>query len=122
MKTKLLLTLILCLTCLAAMAQEKNKQKDYKWGVGMQISNPTKEVKVMWFDDGNESYDVYNIKDKSFSLGILGKYTFNNGFGIHLKTGITKIDIIKTGDYWNFSDKNSFIGCRFDNRYCRRRC
>jgi len=79
--------------------------KDYKWGVGVQVSNPTKEVKVMWFDDGNESYDMYNTKDKSFSLGLSGKYTFNNGLGIHLKAEITKIDIIRTGDYWSFSEK-----------------
>lgn len=66
-------------------------------GFTIQISNPSRdEINIGWFNTGNESIDNFNLKQKSFSFGLLTNYDLNNETRIRFRFGVTR----------NFTEEN----------------
>jgi len=74
-------------------SQEKNI------GLTLQLSNPINDVQAGWFNIDGESFDGYNVKDKSFSTGLTLQYYLSDQTQLRLRTGVTKINITEYGSY-----------------------
>jgi len=89
MKTKSLLTLIICLACLAATAQEKTKI--HKWQLGIQANSVEKLPSIDGILDGH--FLIGHQKDKSYSFGLYGIYSLNESMDFRLRFSYTKRNI-----------------------------
>lgn len=75
-------------------SQESPTEKEYKWGVGIQINTIDK------FSQYENSFEGFNTNtsqgkwtNKSFSLGLIGSYNLNENAFLRFRTGITNISI-----------------------------
>lgn len=76
----------LTITYLTGYTQSK------KLGLTAQISNSIRDTQVGWFDIDNESFDNYNVIDKSYAAGLLGSYKIKES-NIRLRINHTRINI-----------------------------
>jgi hypothetical protein len=84
------ITLIFCVLLVFdfAIAQDK------KFGVTFQLSSPSKDdVKLGWYTIDTESIDGYNLKHKSYAMGVLFNYNIKDEAVIRLRLGMSKIYI-----------------------------
>lgn len=74
----------------------------------MQISTPPKDdISIGWFNIDGESIDGYNLKHKSYSIGLLGHYNLNESTSLRLRFGYSRIDILE----YSYQD---ILGVNFD--------
>lgn len=97
---KLIITAyFLIITYLTGFAQNK------KIGLTAQVSNPIRDTQVGWFDIDNESFDNYNVKDKSYALGLFGSYKVKESI-VRLRFNYTKINIEEYHDLYQTGTKD----------------
>jgi hypothetical protein len=56
------------------------------------LSNPIRDTKVGWFDIDNESFDNYNVRDKSYRIGFMANYKLKAS-NIRVRFSYTRINI-----------------------------
>jgi hypothetical protein len=69
------------------------------FGATLLVSNPIRDTQVSWFDIDNESFDNYNVKDRSYAVGILGFYKVNAST-LRVRLNKTKINIEEYHDLY----------------------
>ena len=107
---KLLLLICAILIIGNANAQEKKTEKDYKWSVGVQISNPINDVNAGWFDIDGESFDGNDVRDNSFSLGAFVSFCSKTKNYYRLRLGYTNIDVTEyTNGIFGNTQNTGFI-------------
>ncbi len=81
----LLLGLLALLCALEVTAQNK------KIGITLQLSSPSNDdVRLGWFNIDNESVDDYNLRHKSFAMGLLINYNIREETTLRLRVGISR--------------------------------
>ncbi len=84
------------LFCLICICQAVYSQSE-KLELGVQLSNPVRDTQVGWFDIDNESLDGFDVKDRSFALGLLATYPYKDAT-LRLRLGWTRINIYEGFD------------------------
>lgn len=82
--------------------------QDQKLGATIQVNTPSKdEINIGWFNIDSESIDEYNLKHRSYSLGIMAQYAVNKEMRVRLRFGYTHIGITEYSNY-------DLLGVNFD--------
>ncbi|HEY9045372.1 MAG TPA: hypothetical protein VIN08_05730 [Ohtaekwangia sp.] len=100
------LAMINFVCCQACFSQEK----DFK--LTATISNPVRDTQVGWFDIDSESFDDYNVTNRSYAVGLIGTYPLSDHDGFRLRLNYTHIEIEEYHNtvFQNISTKTSATG------------
>jgi hypothetical protein len=79
-------------------AQDNNANKNTKWLISGYASNPEREASIGWYDISGEAVDGNDVKERSFSTGIILNYFTTQEISLRLKMGYTRIHLIETLD------------------------
>jgi hypothetical protein len=87
-----LIFLIVVITKTIGLAQN-DAGKKAKIDLSLLLSNPIRDTQVGWFDIDNESFDNYNVRDNSFSIGIANSYAINDDAKWRLRINYSSINV-----------------------------
>jgi hypothetical protein len=65
-----------------------------KLNIGLHISNPIRDTKVGWFDIDGESFDNYNLKDRSIATELTSQYSLEK-IDLRLRFNFMHINILE---------------------------